>query len=736
MNNICKTFRISSNYDSFFLALAITVAISLLLSIVNINYQSDGIQSREPLPEILSGQNYVQEILADKNGFERISLLLATFGRNNSSNVSISLSDSHGNVIKEWKLDSASLSDNTYRVFYLDRNLESSRGQTYYLAVTSDATAGNGITVWTSPEVSGLSLNGQELGRTFCYRVAYRQPLSDIFSLANFLYVSLIFVFAYVILAVFSHLSAVCREDYAADSAAIKTEQKILKFLCYILIAYCVFIRCYLYIYHKDLWLDECYIADAIYEASWGDLFSGHLPRQQSCPLFFAIVTKLLSYVTSYSPYVLYFFPTAAGISAAVLIYSFGKRLYGYKFAVCSLTIYALSSSLLYYSSEFKPYIFDVLFTVILFGNLFSDLRKELACRIFLSKKYPLLFAFAWLCSSTSIICSAAVGITIFIYLCFSRKFALKTLLLKLAKLYSLFVVFASLYYFVFLRHGASGFMYEFWKNGFIPSDIVDLPDWINQILKPVYYGLTESIYSGTNALSNILFWLASFGLITVFYSNKYEFAAFIILFVLVVVLAVKFYPVGLPAGILGSRLILYIFPTIIYLAAHGICSIINIWCRLQQRFRIFICIFVSIIVFFAVCQTGVFYFKNKIKINREDTFEMYRIVSESYIPASDLIVVYGSAEPSFKYWKIFNSQLEHLPFVSIPPHKLMPLKDDLFDLIGKNEIDGKKRIFFLFTTRFPVAIENIRNYFNERRLPVREFKWIGSEMIIIDLGD
>ena len=176
MNNICKTFRISSNYDSFFLALAITVAISLLLSIVNINYQSDGIQSREPLPEILSGQNYVQEILADKNGFERISLLLATFGRNNSSNVSISLSDSHGNVIKEWKLDSASLSDSTYRVFYLDRNLESSRGQTYYLAVTSDATAGNGITVWTSPEVSGLSLNGQELGRTFCYRVAYRQP--------------------------------------------------------------------------------------------------------------------------------------------------------------------------------------------------------------------------------------------------------------------------------------------------------------------------------------------------------------------------------------------------------------------------------------------------------------------------------------------------------------------------------------------------------------------------------
>ena len=730
MNNICKAFRISFNYASFFLALAIIAAVSLSYSIVNIKYRSDWIQNRDPLPEILSGQNYVQEIRVEKNGLESISLLLATFGRQNSSNVSISLSDSRGNAIMEWKLDSASLSDNKYRVFSLDRKLES-RDETYYLAVTSDASAGNGITVWTSPAAGGLSLNGQDLGRTLCYRAAYRQPLSDIFSLANCLYASLIFVLAYTFLVLLSRLSAVWSEN-SAESAGVKAEQYILKGFCYVLIACCVFIRCYLYIYHKDLWLDECYIADAIYEASWGDLFSGHIPRQQSCPLLFAVVTKLLSYVTSYSPYVLYFFPTAAGILTAVLIYCFGKRLYGYKFAACGLTIYALSSSLLYYSSEFKPYIFDVLFTVILFGNLFSDLRKEQACRIFLGKKYPLLFAFAWLCSSTSIICSAAVGITIFFYLCFSRQIAFITLLLKLAKLYSPFVIFAALYYFGFLRQGASGFMYEFWKEGFIPSDILDIPDWVNEILKPVYYGMTDTIYSSTNTLSNILFWLAVFGLITVFCSNKYEFIAFVVLFALVAVLALKFYPVGLPAGIIGSRLILYILPVIIYLAAHGACSVINLWCRLQQRYSIFICILVFTIGLFGTIQSGAYYVRNR--FHSEDSFRMYEIVSESYSPASDLIVAYSAAEPSFKYWKIFNSKLDSLPFVSIERDKLEKLTDDLFGLIGKDNYEGKKLIFFLLTHRDPAATVNVKNYFEEHSLRVRELKWIGAELLIIDL--
>lgn len=505
-----------------------------------------------------------------------------------------------------------------------------------------------------------------------------------------------------------------------------------LKLFCYILIAYCVFIRCYLYVYHKDLWLDESAIADAIYEASWSDLLAGRLPRMQSCPLAFAIINKLLSYITSYSPYVLYFLPTVAGISIAFLIYHFGMKLYGVRFAASGLTIYSLLFMPLYYSSEFKPYIFDFLFTIVLFGNLFVDIRKNDACRVFLSRKYPLLFAVSWLCSSTAIVCAAAIGITIFVYLCLSRRFTFILLILKLAKLYCPFVIFAGLYYFLFLRQGASGGMYKFWKIGFIPSNPSEIPQWCNTVLKSVFYGLTTTIYG--SVLSNIMLCLAILGLVTAFMTKnkKYELIAFAVLSVIVCVLAIKVYPIGLPVGMHGARLVFYILPVIIFFAALGICSIVNISCKLQRRYQFFIVVFTVTIALFGVIQSGAVHFKNRIHV--EDSFQMYQTVLEKYNPNSDLIVAYNMVEHSFTYWKIFNSQQNNLPFVSIPRDKLITLKEDLFDLIGKKNFENKKRIFFLFTHRDPRATNNVKNYLIKHNIPLQEFKWYGAELLIVNL--
>lgn len=511
------------------------------------------------------------------------------------------------------------------------------------------------------------------------------------------------------------------------------SDNRLLKFFCYILIAYCVFIRCYLYIYHKDLWLDESAIADAIYEASWSDLLAGRLPRMQSCPLAFAVINKLLSYITSYSPYVLYFLPTVAGISIALLIYHFGMKLYGGRFTACCLTIYSLLFMPLYYSSEFKPYIFDFLFTIVLFGNLFVDIRKDDASRIFLSKKYPLLFAVSWLCSSTAIVCAAAIGITIFVYFCLSRKFTLTSLILKLVKLYCPFVIFAGLYYLLFLKQGASGGMYKFWKIGFIPSNPSEIPQWCNTVLKSVFYGLTTTIYG--SVLSNIMLCLALLGIVTSFITKnkKYELIAFAVLSVIVCFLAIKVYPIGLPGGMHSARLVFYILPVIIFFVALGICSLVNICCKLQRRYQFFIILFAVTVGLFGVVQSGVSNFKNR--IHYEDSFQMYQTVLEKYNPDSDLIVIYNMVEYSFTYWKIFNSQQHNLPFVSISRDRLITLKDDLFALIGKKNYENKRRIFFLFTHRHPNATKNVMNYFKRRRLPVQEFKWPGTELLIIDLA-
>lgn len=508
----------------------------------------------------------------------------------------------------------------------------------------------------------------------------------------------------------------------------------VLKLICYLLVAYCVLLRCYLYIYHKDMWADECALADAIYEAPWGDILAGRLPRVQSCPLLFAIIAKLFTYTTSYSPYVLYFLPTVAGILIIFLIYHFGVKLYGYLFTACCLNILSLLFTTIYYSSEFKPYILDFLFTVILFGTLFVDARKKEACSLFLSKKYPLLFALSWLCSSTAIICATAVGFTIFISLAASKKFTWTTLFLKLIEQYWLFVIFAGTYYFFYLKQGASDGMYSYWviHKAFIPTNLSEFPQWCNIILRFVFYSLTYSIY-GSN-FSNALFFLAIIGSIYAFFNWKYELLAFLSFYIIISILAIKVYPLGLPmpTNVIASRLVLYTLPPIIFFASLGICSVINVCCKLQPRFQFFIIVFVFTVGLYGVAQSGIYYFKNR--IHTVDTFQMYQMVSEQYNESSDLIVADNAVEYSFTYWKIFNSKLDKFPFIQLYIPQLATLKDDLFELIGKSNYENRDRIFFLFACGDQKVINNVIDYFEKHGFYLRHFKWFGAELLIIEL--
>jgi len=271
--------------------------------------------------------------------------------------------------------------------------------------------------------------------------------------------------------------------------------------------------------------------------------------------------------------------------------------------------------------------------------------------------------------------------------------------------------------------------MYESWKTGFVPSSISDIPQWLNQTVRGVFYGLTTTVYSktsNTNTLSNIFFWFSVFGLFAIFLRYKFEFAAITVFFIVVFAMATKIYPIGVPAGILGSRLALYILPVIIFLTAHGICYILDIWCMSQHKFQLFITIFVFTVGLVGAIQTDVYYFKNR--IHKDDSFQMYKMISENYHPDSDLIVVYRHAEPSFKYWKIFNNS--SLPYVSIPSGgDAITANSDLGKLIGKNNYENKKRIYFIFSARD--INPDVISFFNKLK-PSREFEWNGTRLYVL----
>ena len=202
-----------NKYAAMLLAPVLATVVSLSYFVVKsedfLTIQSDEIPSKTPLPEIVSGQKYVQKIHGDRDGLERISLLLATYGRTNESNISISLSDSQGNIIRDWKLKSRILKDNTYRTLEIGRPLKNSGEQTYYLTLTTDASPGNGITVWTNGSEKGLLLNGEDQEGSFCYRLTYRVSSKNLFSRANGFHSIVLLIFAYLTITLLPRLSKI-----------------------------------------------------------------------------------------------------------------------------------------------------------------------------------------------------------------------------------------------------------------------------------------------------------------------------------------------------------------------------------------------------------------------------------------------------------------------------------------------------------------------------------------------
>ncbi|GHV14695.1 hypothetical protein AGMMS49938_11300 [Fibrobacterales bacterium] len=94
--------------------------------------------------------------------------------------------------------------------------------------------------------------------------------------------------------------------------------QKVCHIIVFFLVALGVFARLYLYINHKEMWGDEFALAAAIYKNNFVDILIGNLIYNQSAPLIFLLLTKLLSVPFGTSELVLYFFPF---ISSLFLFY-------------------------------------------------------------------------------------------------------------------------------------------------------------------------------------------------------------------------------------------------------------------------------------------------------------------------------------------------------------------------------------------------------------------------------
>lgn len=409
--------------------------------------------------------------------------------------------------------------------------------------------------------------------------------------------------------------------------------------------------RIYFCIYPKDFWIDEAMIAVALNQSSWLDIFQGNFSYYQCCPIAFAVISKLFSLFTSYTPQVLYIIPTILGICLLFLMYRLCLIYEENKaFAFICVSCVALCQLPLYYSSEFKQYIYEMIVTIVLFTAFFSDLKKPSAGEIFTSFKYPLLFIGCLLFSNTSVFIATSICLTMYIYTLCQGKIGFVGVTCAFISKYFIYAAFCIIYYLFYLRNEDTlVYMYKFWEAFFIPHDISKLPEYIEGFFLPMLAGMLKVI--GVKKFPLLVLPCFIWGLVCIYKRNKYEFLSLLFLFCIVIAAAFKFYPLGCES-VRGARLSAYLFPVVIFIASYGMYKVLHLLCE-TMRIRNWVVYILALASVVFVANANIAYIVSK-SVYYQQVFSLFRQMSDSY-EEGDVIFFSPQTEPVFKYWMLIN---------------------------------------------------------------------------------
>jgi len=246
------------------------------------------------------------------------------------------------------------------------------------------------------------------------------------------------------------------------------------KYFFYLIIVYGVLIRIVQYLHDRSFWLDEARVGLAVVERTFNQqLTTSNITSE---PIGFMVLAKIITYAIGDTDIVLRLPVVLSGfISLVLFILIINKLMDNYLDKIISASLFIFSFPLIYYSSEFKHYMLDVMFSVyflylmlcIIENNQFKF--KDIifygavgACAVWLS--YSSIFIL--------------FSLSIFLLLFFT-KFNLNIKSIWNFLLSNILIVSSFLiYYFFKLKHlGRNEHLQSYWKEEFIifPSLSVDI---------------------------------------------------------------------------------------------------------------------------------------------------------------------------------------------------------------------------------------------------------------------
>ncbi len=316
---------------------------------------------------------------------------------------------------------------------------------------------------------------------------------------------------------------------------------------------------------NRSLWLDEASLALNIIAKSPGELLKP-LDLNQVAPILYLQITKMLSLITPNAEYGLRLFSLIGFWASMALFYKSLRILFKQNFlVVIALTLFVFNHSLIYYSSEVKQYMADVLVAVsFLYLVLRSDMLTNAECILFAISGTVAIYLSN---IAPFILFSSGVYLMFRHWPCIDKKYLYKLMLIG-----TVWMIAFIVYYLLFVHeHPTRTFMKEYWHNegSFLPKNLFSaefIAFFIEKIKSQGYFALSG-------------FWLLSAGLLTfagagVVYMVRNHRLGLILLLLLPAFLhlalsACQMYP-------FARRLTLYLIPYLIIFGVFGIQAVLQ----------------------------------------------------------------------------------------------------------------------------------------------------------------
>ena len=419
----------------------------------------------------------------------------------------------------------------------------------------------------------------------------------------------------------------------------------------------------------RSLWLDEAMLALNILNRSFGGLFHQPMEYGQSSPIGYLISVKAITLFFGNSEYALRLYSLLAGSFALILMAIISKDVLGKSGSLLVLALLVFSPDLIYYSSETKQYISDVIATITLLFLFLRQIRIQSANRdfVFFSLAGAILVWF----SHPIVFVTAGVGITLFLHYWRNNDRArmLATSIVGLIWGVSLVVL-----YFVNLRYLASSeLLLNYWKDGFMELSLKWFVNtWQALLITPL------------DLIANpmIVFVLFIIGLVYLFRHN-WQVGSVIIL-----TLAFSLFASGLHKYPLVGRMLLFGIPIFAITISAGIVSMGSLFKR--QYVAVAFQGLIAVYLLWAPLTNSFTGFVNPLlREHIKPTLEYLR----DYKRDSDLIYVYYNTGPAFRYYAP-KFRLDTSKYIigsdpSIDPEAFYRELDDLA---------GEKRVWLIFS--------------------------------------